>query len=378
MNACGQSGCRHQQPLPTIACQGRSGAKAWTATEAAEGFHTPFSRHVQGCRQPPDKTQNAIPNPSHTSASRRQAPQMHFLDLPRELRLRIYSELLVQHGPVEFGADYCHRSPSLVRVGKSDLHPSLLRVSRMVKEETASLLYSKNCFRFPDAHSSSYDSEAPFVEPFLGQVGHNARFLRHICINFPSSFTTIAGRGPALRDEHCQLFRILKETCTNLRTLEIVSEPPNSILSLYDVGRAAKMLRALDEGGLNGILSLERILLIYGEYDMDDEFISLRESLVQVVPSRKWSVELAQVREEQWISYDGRVKFKNSQDCRRYNKQEATRLGMETDEREVQLHREDEYWLQRKNSYWKNVSIGFNLNNTNDLFGDCFVQSSKD
>lgn len=315
-------------------------------------------------------------NPSPASSPQRQASQMQFLDLPGELRLRIYSELLVQHGPVEFVADYDHRGPSLVRVGKTDLNPSLLRVSRMVNEETAALLYSNNCFRFPDAYRSFNDSEAPFVEPFLQRIGRNAGLLRHLYVNFPSSFAPVAGGGHCLRDEYSQIFRIFKETCTSLRTIEILSEPPNSMLSLYDVSRAAKMLRALDAGGLNAISSLEKILLIYGEYDMDDEFISLRESLMQRTPSKKWSIELSQVHEKQWISCDGRVKFKKIEDCNLYNEQEASRASIQAEEREAQLQREDEHWLERNKSYWKNVSIGFNTNYTNP-FGDLCVQNSK-
>lgn len=103
------------------------------------------------------------------------------------------------------------------------------------------------------------------------------------------------------------------------------------------------MLRALDEGGLDAIPSLEKILLIYGEYDMGDEFISLRESLMQRTPSKKWSIELSQVHGKQWTSYDGRVKFKNFEDCNLYNEQGASRASIRAEEREAQLQREDEH-----------------------------------
>jgi hypothetical protein len=62
--------------------------------------------------------------------------------------------------------------------------------------------------------------------------------------------------------------------------------PPDCILSLYDIDLAADMLKALDDGGLNGMRSLEKIAVVRGEYEIDEEVIVSGETLMQRLPSR--------------------------------------------------------------------------------------------
>lgn len=81
-----------------------------------------------------------------------------FLDLPRELRDKIYRLALVQHPPnIEFAAKthYSETSNSVVREHhfqrfRKDVLPwlGLLRVSKQIKREAGSIFYGENEYRF--------------------------------------------------------------------------------------------------------------------------------------------------------------------------------------------------------------------------------------
>lgn len=131
--------------------------------------------------------------------------------------------------------------------------------------------------------------------------------------------------------------------------------PPDNGFPLYDVDFAADMLQALDTGGVKDISSLEKFIVVCGEYDIDEEVMILRENLVQRMPSSKWSIELTKVPPRLWISDNDMVEFDNEEDCCRYNK-EMDRLDMEREEREEQEQEEAEYWRRRHDPYWKNDS----------------------
>ena len=201
---------------------------------------------------------------------------MSLLNIPAEIRLHIYSELLVRDSPIVFGVYYGSRDPNLVRVRKSGLFPALVRVSKMVNREAIPLIYANNCFRFPDAYTAfnpstdltSYGGDVSYIAPFLRQIGANAGLLRHISIDFPTSF---ASREPlVLHAHHLRVFQLIRETCTDLRTVEISSQPPDGIISLWDADLAQQMLKTLDDSGLGSMPSLEKIVLVSGEYDIDE------------------------------------------------------------------------------------------------------------
>ncbi|KAM5369069.1 hypothetical protein ACJZ2D_009164 [Fusarium nematophilum] len=221
---------------------------------------------------------------------------MQFLSFPIEVRLGIYSELLVQQSPIEFRADRGPCSPRLTRTGKQGLNPGLLRVNKTVNREATPHLYSNNRFRFPDAHVSiDRYLEGPYIAPFLRQIGTNAGLLRHICINFPTSFAPPHSGKPVLYREHIQLFQLIQETCTGLKIVEISCMPPDRIFSVDDVDLAAEMLETLDNSGFHAMPSLETIVVVLGEYTIDEEVLACRDALMQRMPSCKWFVELIKV-----------------------------------------------------------------------------------
>ncbi|KAK1762468.1 hypothetical protein QBC33DRAFT_551950 [Phialemonium atrogriseum] len=291
---------------------------------------------------------------------------MHLLNFPIEIRLLIYSELLVQDSPVELVLNYGPCNPRLFRFEGQGLNPALLRVNKTVNEEAIAFLYSNNGFRFPDAYTSfntdtdsisdnsdgSDGTYVPCIAPFLQQIGANAALLRHICINFPTSFDSANWENPFPCEEYLQVLQLIRETCPGLRTVEISSKPPGGIFSLRAVDRAAEMLRALDDGGFKAMPSLEKIVVVREEYDIDEEVMALRESIMQRMPSCKWSIELTKVLPDVWTSCDDRVVFDNYEDCWRYDAEMLNRQ-MEREERE---HWEEECYHRRNDPYWKNDS----------------------
>ncbi|KAI0970838.1 hypothetical protein F4678DRAFT_461967 [Xylaria arbuscula] len=257
---------------------------------------------------------------------------MGLLTIPIEIRLRVYSELLVQDGPVHFGAIKGLRNPSLIRSRRHSLSPALLRVNKAISRETIPLLYSRNRSRFPDAYISNMntsvepepgsawdtsDGPVPYIGPFLRQIGPNASFLRHICINFPAAFAS--SEPLVLHKKYTEVFQLIRETCTDLRTVEISSESSEGIILLLNVDLAEKMLRALDDGCLKDIPSLEKIVVVHARYNIDEEVIASCENLMQKMPSIKWFIELTTAPPSRWISNYGQVEFDNADDCFEYD-----------------------------------------------------------
>lgn len=95
--------------------------------------------------------------------------------------------------------------------------------------------------------------------------------------------------------------------------------PPAGINSLWDIDLAVDMLSTLHDGGLKAIPPLEKIVVIPGEYDINEEVVAFRETLTQRMPNSKWCIELKRVPPRVWISDDDMVEFDNHEDCCKYN-----------------------------------------------------------
>jgi hypothetical protein len=90
---------------------------------------------------------------------------MNFFNLPAEIRLGIYSELLVRSEPIVFVAGYGPSSLPLFRAKRDGLCPALLRTNRKLHHEASPLLYSNNRFQFPEIGTKS-----AHIAPFLNQI----------------------------------------------------------------------------------------------------------------------------------------------------------------------------------------------------------------
>jgi hypothetical protein len=110
-------------------------------------------------------------------------PRTHFFDLLIEIRVSIYTEVLIKSGSIIIVTP----EPWHVICPKIGVHPELLRVNKWIHREARPLLYSANRFKF---HDFFWVRECVDVAPFLRQIGSQAQFIRHMSINFPT-FSTI-------------------------------------------------------------------------------------------------------------------------------------------------------------------------------------------
>jgi hypothetical protein len=220
--------------------------------------------------------------------------KMGFFDIATEIRLKIYSELLIASVPIEFVADRGTPSPPLVRSRKDGLQPAILRTSRQVYSEAVSLLYSKNRFRFPEAYGStpSTPGRAHFA-PFFEQIGSQASLIHHICIPFPT-FKYPVPDGPKLYKVHMDSLELIRKTCTKLKTLELLIPPEHCNYALSDFPIAAEALNILNTQfkAINSFVLVN--LEMYPECEPSDDLMKKMRDL-------GWSVMVTRLPEKYWI-----------------------------------------------------------------------------
>ena len=239
---------------------------------------------------------------------------MYFLNFPAEIRFEVYAELLVQvipiqfnRGCVPFGAIQLLRMRYFNGKKIQTLEPAILRTNRQVNREAVTFLYSNNRFVFPSISSfddtipsiSSFDDidEVPFIAPFLRQIGANGGLLRHICIEFPSRDEFPYSEEWILHNGYGQNLQLIRQSCTDLRTIEIWTSVLNKFNFEHRIlDRAEKMLRTLDDGGPGDMHSLERIIVVNEMYHLNGGALFYCERLKLRMPGCKWSFELRQAR----------------------------------------------------------------------------------
>jgi len=158
---------------------------------------------------------------------------MNFLDLPAEIRLQIYEELLVRSEPIIFRMSGFPPSPPLyLYKGAYGLCPALLRASKSVYREASPLLYSRNRFDFSDSDliytmlKLSTNCKSLALTSFFSQIGDkNTSFIRHLYIDFPT-FRDHRPETTALEDNNIKTLELIRDKCTNIAILE---------MSLYDI-----------------------------------------------------------------------------------------------------------------------------------------------
>jgi hypothetical protein len=212
--------------------------KAWQKLKEHEGVYQTFRANS------PHPYQNASSSPLPPSPSR--VSGLNFLDFAIEIRLKIYSELLVRSEPIVFVANYRPSSPSLFLSKREGLCPALLRVNKKVHDEARSLLYSNNRFRFPDIFVSTPSAtNSPHIAPFLRQIGSQASLIRHICITFPT-FADFRHDRAMLHEAHIKNLELIRTTCTSITTLELLLPPDSANYAFGDSPITAEALDLLD------------------------------------------------------------------------------------------------------------------------------------
>jgi hypothetical protein len=273
---------------------------------------------------------------------------MGIFDIATELRLQIYSELLVLSEPINFVQDF-GTSPVLRRSRENRLYPAILRVSRVVYDEAIQLLYSKNYFRFPEVFSSVRSAPThAHIAPFLDQIGRQAMLIRHIRIPFPSFDFPVPERAK-LHEVHIEDLELIGKN-TNVKTLELLITTEHCNYALCDWPIASEALSILDER-LRAIHSLEEVVINFEEYPGCDpgDFLTKR------MHDMGWTIEIIRLPKRVWLSCDDRVEFDNEEDCNEYNNE----WFREEEEREKKRENEqwlEEYWRRRDDPYWKNDS----------------------
>ena len=275
---------------------------------------------------------------------------MHIFDIPGEIRLKIYSGLLVLSEPIDFVADYGPPSPPLFRSKRDGLCPVLLRTNKRIYSEANTLLYSNNRFRFPDIFTSTPSAtSSAYIAPFLHQIGSQASHIRHICIPF-STFGYTQPDSARLHKAHIKNLDLVRDTCTSIRTLELLVSPGCANYSPSDLPIAAEALYLLDTHFKN-VPSLKEIVInfeVYPEQDPSDD-------LTKKMHNYGWTVKVTKLPKRTWMSLDDRVEFDNEEDCQAYDNEQFL-----VNERERQRE-EEEQWLEeyhrrRRDPYWKNDS----------------------
>ena len=158
---------------------------------------------------------------------------MNFFDLAIEIRLKIYSELLVLPDPIFFDLECSPSSLCLVRRKREGLclYPALLRINKKTHREASPLLYSNNRFRFPDIFFLGSSSN---IGIFLCQIGSQASLIRHIYNDFPRlddykyDGDYMYGYGGWYNEDardvdrlYIQTLELIQNTCTSITTLEL-------------------------------------------------------------------------------------------------------------------------------------------------------------
>ena len=220
---------------------------------------------------------------------------MNIFDIALEIRLKIYSELLVLSEPILFVADNGAPSPSppLFRSERDGLCPALLRVNKRMYSEAITLLYSYNRFRFPEVitFTPSMTSSA-HITPFLHQIGPQASHIRHICIPFFTFDYYYQPDRARLDETHVENLELIRYRCTSIRTLELLVPSNQARNALGCPPVVAKALDLLDIHFKN-IPSLNEIVInfeVYPELDLNDD-------LIKKIHDHGWSVKVTTLPE---------------------------------------------------------------------------------
>ena len=234
---------------------------------------------------------------------------MNFFDIATEIRLKIYSELLVLSEPIVFLA---YRSPSLFRSQRERLYPALLRANRRVHREASPLLYSNNRFQFPEVFTFTFAPTATsnvHIAPFLYQIQSQASLIRHICIPL-HIFDYPQFSGVRFHKAHIKILELIRDTCTSIKTLELLVSPDYDNYPLGD----SETLDLLDTR-FKSIPSLKEIIVnfkVYPEQDPSDD-------LTKKVHDYGWTVSVTKLPKKTRVSLDGRVEFDNEEDWWAYD-----------------------------------------------------------
>ncbi|KAF2267299.1 hypothetical protein CC78DRAFT_87166 [Lojkania enalia] len=189
--------------------------------------------------------------------------QVNFLDLPKGVRNKIYSRVLIVPHPL-----FLFQEPGCRVETFAPDRPfrwlALLYTNRQISHEASAVLYRINHFHLVDITEQQFG----LLRSFLDCIGHvNAASLSHLDINFPV-VESIDGKPGALklRDDNLQSLELLRHNCTTLSTLEALIHSKNfSIFRKTDDFLREALL--LIDAQFRAISSLKKIIIRVTVYD---------------------------------------------------------------------------------------------------------------
>lgn len=158
---------------------------------------------------------------AHTSkfATETRDPASRFLDLPAELRNRIYSLLLEDENPLQLGYEDKQRKhltlKSSKKTPKAHLHPEILLTCHQINSEATPILYGNNTFSFN--HGSTLD-----VPSILSHFPSSIKYIRHISLYI----TSLVGL-----ERTCEILGAAKD----LKSFEISGQRGGGVVVCSDV-----------------------------------------------------------------------------------------------------------------------------------------------
>jgi hypothetical protein len=220
---------------------------------------------------------------------------MALLSLPKELRLQIFSELLIVPAPIVFGVNW--DSPSgrprpLIRYYQAGLCPAILQLNRQTHSEASPLLYARNRFQFSDC-ITSYEIDSAEIAPFFAQIGSQASLIRHICIALPG--WNYDQSGELSLQYHTRSLQAIRDTCTGIKTFQvsISADGHGADEVLGDSPKAAEALDLIDVHFM-GILSPGDIIV---NIQVDSEE-GLDNAQMKKIRDRGWTAEVTKLPDE--------------------------------------------------------------------------------
>lgn len=219
---------------------------------------------------------------------------MHLFDLPAEIRLKIFSELLVLEEPISLVLEYSTPLRAVRRRQRGDqLSPALLRLNKQAHAEAGAVLYSQNIFRFPNLWKNISSKEIVHSGVFLGQIGTNASLIRHISFPCPPNSAETDSCGFfQLSGGFVRNLELIRDTCTSLNTLQLTM--PMYVNIMFAQWPIAATLLDLLAPHLKEISSLENVvieLLLFEKIKNPNVDVN-RGPLLQNIRNRGWTVRV--------------------------------------------------------------------------------------
>ncbi|KAK8112954.1 hypothetical protein PG984_013480 [Apiospora sp. TS-2023a] len=287
---------------------------------------------------------------------------MNFLDLPTEIRLKIYTYLLIAQEPICFYD------------GFEALCPELLRTCKQIFLEASPALYSDNKFQL----ILDLDKDLSAAAPFLEELGSQTHLIRSISIKLTTFNTGVHFPNNALtlnKTDTAELDAI-RVMCPSITTLEFLLDDAHPISdclitsswspNTHDHFQALSLY-------LQTFPLLEKVIInLRGYVDEDGYPISRRapggdgetgessnsqrtrrDDVSDMVQSLGfgWDIKMSQVEKPALYSEDDRCVFRCQEDLEKYEEM------VREEEYQREKEREEAEWLEdyyeRRNDPWR-------------------------